>query len=78
MTAMLFFQYALMFFLVGVDALMFWVLVDGLWATPGEQQIDPAISALVGGMVGAITAAIGMGSRDLFDTSDNRNGQPKP
>ena len=76
-TAKLMFQYLLMFLLVGIDAFMFWYLIHGLVQVE-DSQLDPAIAALIGGLITGVTGAIGMGIRDLFNPIDDTPLPPEP
>ena len=72
--AKLLLQYSTLILLILVDAAMLWFLVNGL-VVKAEAQMDPAVSAIVGGLSGAITTAIAMAVRDLYQPGDEgRNG----
>ena len=72
----LFFQYGTLLLLILVDGAMLWFLVNGL-GVQAEAQMDPAVAAIVGGLVTAITTTIAMAGRDLYQPGDEpKNGGP--
>ena len=74
----LLFQYGTLILLILVDGAMLWFLVQGLVVKAGGQM-DPAVSAIVGSLAGAVTTAIAMAARDLYQVGDEpKNGAPKP
>lgn len=67
-------RYGVVFALIIVDGAMLYYLVNGLVVQSGDVPMDPAVSAIISGLAGAITTALTMAVRDLYNPGGN--GQP--
>ena len=61
-------QAALFTLLLGADVWFGWQLVS-LFSVPTDQ-VNAAVAALYGMVIGAVTTSIGLGAKDLFNPDD--------